>query len=71
MNVPTNTKDFVIENTISNNTSGGGDSEVNFEKTISEGAREIGTFDFKPKPKIKVPLLELSLVSNQHEISNK
>lgn len=25
-----------------------GDSELNLERTISEGVREIGTFDFKP-----------------------
>lgn len=33
-----------------------GDSELNLEKTISEGAREIGKFNFKPT-RNKLPLI--------------
>ena len=32
------------------------ESDINFDKTISEGAREIGNFDFVPnKPQLKIP----------------
>lgn len=46
-----------------------GDSDLNIERTISEGVREIGTFNFKPtRSKLPlVPYLQLQQIKSQSD----
>ena len=58
-------KDQESSDTVSGEASSCRDSDLNFEKTISEGEHQIGKFDFRPTTSIKVPLLELSQVKRK------